>query len=97
MSISEEDVKKIAKLAKLRLTPQELSLYKGQLGKILDAVNELSQVDTAKVPPTSSVLGLTNVLRADEPAPFAGVEKLLANAPEREGPYYKVRKVIEQE
>ncbi len=95
MAISEDDVKKIAKLAKLRLTPQEISLYKGQLGKVLEAVNELSAVDTSKVPPTTSVLGLTNVLRADEPAPFGGVEKLLGNAPEREGPYYKVRKVIE--
>lgn len=95
MAISEEDVKKIAKLAKLRLTAQEVSLYKGQLGKILEAVDELSKLDTSAVPPTSSVLGLTNVLRADEPAPFDGVERLLANAPEREGPYYKVRKVIE--
>lgn len=95
MAISREEVQKIAKLAKLRLTEAEVSLYQGQLGKILDAVNELSRLDTSGVPPTTSVLGLSNVLRPDEPEPFAAVEKLLENAPEREGPYFKVRKVIE--
>ena len=56
---------------------------------------ELSKLDTKDVPPTTSVLGLSNVMREDEPRPFDGPEKLLANAPEREGHYFKVRKVIE--
>ena len=95
MSVSEEDVKKIAKLARLKLSPQELRLYQTQLTKILDSMAELSRLDTANVPPTASVLGLTNVMREDVPRPFEDVEKLLSIAPEREGPYYKVRKVIE--
>jgi len=95
MAISEEDVRKIAKLARLKLTDDEVKLYQGQLLKILDSMAELSKVDTSKVPPTTSVLGATNVLRQDEPKPFQDVEALLSNAPEREGPYYKVRKVIE--
>lgn len=95
MAISEEDVRKIAKLARLKLTDDEVKLYQGQLLKILDSMAELSKVDTAKVAPTTSVLGATNVMREDAPAPFADVEALLSNAPEREGPYYKVRKVIE--
>lgn len=95
MAISEEDVKKIAKLARLELTDAEVKLYQGQLLKILDSMAELSKVDTAKVEPTTSVLGATNVMRQDAPAPFPDVEALLSNAPEREGPYYKVRKVIE--
>ena len=95
MAIGEEDVKKIAKLARLKLSPQEIHLYQSQLVKILESMDELSRLDTSKVPPTASVLGLTNVMREDVPAPFGGVEKLLANAPEREGPYFKVRKVIE--
>lgn len=95
MAIGEEDVRKIAKLARLRLSQDEIKLYQGQLIKILDSMAELSKLDTKDVPPTTSVLGLSNVMREDEPRPFADPEKLLANAPEREGHYFKVRKVIE--
>lgn len=95
MAISEEDVRKIARLARLRLTDEEIRRYQGQLVKILDSMAELSALDTKTVPPTTSVLGLSNVTREDVPVPFAATEKLLANAPEREGGFFKVRKVIE--
>jgi aspartyl-tRNA(Asn)/glutamyl-tRNA(Gln) amidotransferase subunit C len=95
MAIGEEDVRKIAKLARLRLSQDEIKLYQGQLIKILDSMDELSKLETKDVPPTTSVLGISNVMREDEPRPFADTEKLLANAPEREGNYFKVRKVIE--
>jgi aspartyl-tRNA(Asn)/glutamyl-tRNA(Gln) amidotransferase subunit C len=95
MAIGEEDVRKIAKLARLRLSQDEIELYQGQLIKILDSMAELSKLDPKDVPPTTSVLGLSNVMREDEPRPFEDPEKLLANAPEREGHYFKVRKVIE--
>ncbi len=94
-NITREEVQKISKLAKLRLTEKEAELYQAQFSKILDSMAELRQLDTEDVPPTTSVLGLSNVLREDSPAPFGEAEDLLANAPEREGPYYKVRKVIE--
>ena len=95
MSVSEAEVRRIAKLARLRLTDDEVALYRGQLTKILDAMKELGELDTASVPPTASVLGATDVTRADEPRPFDGREALLAGAPDRDGPYFKVRKVIE--
>lgn len=95
MAISEGDVRKIAKLAKLRLTEDEVKLYQGQLLKILDSMKELEALDTKDTPPTTSVLGLSNVLREDEPRPFGDPEKLLSNAPAREGNFFKVRKVIE--
>jgi aspartyl-tRNA(Asn)/glutamyl-tRNA(Gln) amidotransferase subunit C len=95
MSVSEADVRKIAKLARLRLNDDEVARYGGQLTKILDAMKELGSLDTKDVPPTSSVLGVVNVMREDEPRPFAGRERLLDNAPDRDGPYFKVRKVIE--
>ncbi|MBI3553807.1 MAG: Asp-tRNA(Asn)/Glu-tRNA(Gln) amidotransferase subunit GatC [Elusimicrobia bacterium] len=95
MGIQKHDVEKIAKLARLELSPDEVELYQGQLVKILDSMAELCKLDTASVPPTTSVLGASNVFREDEPRPFPEPEKLLANAPEREGPYFKVRKVIE--
>lgn len=95
MSVSDAEVKKIAKLARLRLTDAEVALYGGQLTKILDSMAELNAVDTTGVPPTTSVLGAVNVMRDDEPAPFPDAEALLANAPERDGPYFKVKKVLE--
>ena len=94
MSVSDSDVKKIAKLARLRLTEAEVALYQGQLTKILDSMEELAKLDTSGVPPTSSVLGAVNVMREDEPRPFDDREALLGNAPDRDGPYFKVRKVI---
>ncbi len=93
--IGEEDVRKIARLAKLRLMPEEIALYQKQLLKILDSMAELKTLDTSSVPPTASALGLTNVLRPDVPAAFPDIEKLLEAAPEHEGPYFKVKKVIE--
>jgi len=95
MSVSEADVRKIAKLARLRLSDEEVARYGGQLTKILDAMKELGSLDTKDVAPTASVLGVVNVTREDEPRPFEGRERLLENAPDRDGPYFKVRKVIE--
>ena len=95
MSVSDADVKKIAKLARLRLSEDEIALYGGQLTKILDSMTELSKCDTTGIAPTTSVLGAVNVMRDDIPAPFEDTEALLANAPERDGPYFKVKKVIE--
>jgi aspartyl-tRNA(Asn)/glutamyl-tRNA(Gln) amidotransferase subunit C len=94
MSVSDTDVKKIAKLARLRLTDDEVKLYGGQLTKILDSMAELAALDTKDVPPTTSVLGVTDVTREDAPVTFEGRERLLENAPDRDGPYFKVRKVI---
>jgi aspartyl-tRNA(Asn)/glutamyl-tRNA(Gln) amidotransferase subunit C len=95
MSVSDADVKKIAKLARLRLTEAEVALYGSQLTKILDSMAELAKADTNGVPPTTSVLGAVNVMRDDVPMPFEDTEALLANAPERDGPYFKVKKVME--
>ena len=94
MTVSADDVKKIAKLARLRLSDDEVKLYGGQLTKILDAMSELEKLDTKSVAPTTSVLGATDVTREDEPRTFEGRERLLDNAPDRDGPYFKVRKVI---
>ena len=94
MSVSDADVRKIAKLARLRLTDDEVKLYGGQLTKILDSMAELAALDTKDVPPTTSVLGVTDVTREDVPRTFEGRERLLDNAPDRDGQYFKVRKVI---
>ena len=94
--ITEQDVRKIAALAKLSLSQEEITLYQSQLLKILDSIAELSRLEVKDVPPTSSVLGLKNVLREDTPAPFPQVKSLIDNAPERDGPYFKVSRIIEE-
>ncbi|MEK7233103.1 MAG: Asp-tRNA(Asn)/Glu-tRNA(Gln) amidotransferase subunit GatC [Elusimicrobiota bacterium] len=95
MSVSDADVRKIAKLARLRLSEGDVALYGGQLTKILDSMAELAKADTNGVAPTTSVLGAVNVMRDDVPDPFEDKEALLANAPQRDGPYFKVKKVLE--
>jgi aspartyl-tRNA(Asn)/glutamyl-tRNA(Gln) amidotransferase subunit C len=92
--VSVEDVQKIAKLARLRISDEEAKRYQTQLLAILESMGELAKLDVSKVAPTSSVLGLSNVTREDAPEPFAAVDKLLNLAPEREGPYYRVKKVL---
>ncbi len=94
MAITEDDVKRVARLARLKLSPEEIKLYVGQLGRILQHMEELAKLDTRKVAPTAHVLGLTNVLREDEVHGCEDPESLLKNAPAAEGPYYKVPKVI---
>ena len=94
MAISAEEVRKIAGLARLRLSEEEVALYQRQFAAVLDLMAELSALDTSATAATTSVLTLSNVMREDSPQPFAQPERLLALAPEREGDYFKVRKVI---
>ncbi len=93
MSISEKDVRYVARLARLALSEEETRLYAGQFQKILDYMEDLKKLDTAEVPPTSHNLGFTNVFREDEAKPCEP-EALLEAAPDREADYFKVQKVI---
>lgn len=95
MSLSLDAVRKVARLARLKLSEPELTRFQGQLERILGHMDELGALDTKDVPPTAHALGLTNAMREDEPAAFENIEALLAGFPEREGPYLKVPKVIE--
>ena len=95
MGIEEKEVSHIAQLARLKLSKEEIRLFQDQLGRILKHIEDLKKLDTEKVSPTSHVLGLTNILREDEPRPFKDQKRILENAPESEGPYFKVPKVIE--
>jgi aspartyl-tRNA(Asn)/glutamyl-tRNA(Gln) amidotransferase subunit C len=89
-NISREQLLHVANLARLELREDELERLEGQLNDILAAVSKVSELDLADVPPTSHPLDLVNVWDADEPRPCLTVEEALANAPEREGNYFKV-------
>ena len=95
--ITKKDVEHVARLARLALSEEEQERYTAQLESILEYIDKLNQRDTAQVPPTTHVLPLSNVWREDraEPRRLGAPEDILKNAPEAEGPYFKVKKIIE--
>ena len=97
MSISKQDVEHVARLARLALSDEEKDRYTAQLGSILGYVEKLRSWKTDGVPPTAHPWPTVNVWREDAAERLQGVERdeLLKNAPEREGPFFKVKKVIE--
>jgi aspartyl-tRNA(Asn)/glutamyl-tRNA(Gln) amidotransferase subunit C len=90
MAIDREQLLHVASLARLELSDDELGRLEPQLNDILAAVSKVSELDLSDVPPTSHPLEVVNVWAADEPAPCLSVEDALANAPEREGNFFKV-------
>ncbi len=87
-------VKHVAKLARLALPEAELPRFTQQLGSILEYVEQLKQVNVDGVEPMAHAVRLTNVLRDDEPQPALPTEIVLQNAPDTDGPFFKVPKVI---
>jgi aspartyl-tRNA(Asn)/glutamyl-tRNA(Gln) amidotransferase subunit C len=90
MAIDREQLLHVARLARLELREDEVERLETQLGAILSAVSKVSELDLADVPPTSHPLDVVNVWQGDEPRPCLTVEEALANAPEREGGFFKV-------
>jgi aspartyl-tRNA(Asn)/glutamyl-tRNA(Gln) amidotransferase subunit C len=95
MTITIQDVEHVARLARLSLSEAEKELYAVQLSRIIENFNELSAVDTTGIEPMAHVLPVVNVLRDDEVKPSLGREVLLANAPSREGDFFRVPKIGE--
>ena len=95
MKITTKEVEYVAKLARLKLTEQEKELFTQQLDSILDYMGKLNELDTEKVPPTSHVLPLKNVMREDEVKDPHLQKEMLANAPERDDNFFSVPKIID--
>lgn len=94
--ITREEIRHIAELAKLRLTDEEIDLYRDQLAEILAHFRALEALDTSDVPPTQHVLDLQNVLRLDEAQDSVSREDALANAPRQRDGFFDVPAVIER-
>jgi aspartyl-tRNA(Asn)/glutamyl-tRNA(Gln) amidotransferase subunit C len=90
MGIDREQLLHVARLARLELHDEELARLGTQLNDILEAVSKVAELDLSDVPPTSHPLDVVNVWGADEPRPSLPVAEALANAPERDGTYFKV-------
>jgi len=96
MSLSEKEVEHIANLARLKLTNLEKKQYSGQLSDILDFMEKMKEVDTSKVEETSQVTGLKNITREDEVIESGIDKELVKTAPESNGGYIKVPKILEK-
>jgi aspartyl-tRNA(Asn)/glutamyl-tRNA(Gln) amidotransferase subunit C len=106
MAVSEEEVERVAELANLELTAGEKAGMLRDLNSVLDYFAQLSELDTSSVPPMEQVADLavadndrkaeTPHLRKDEVAPSLDRKQVLENAPDTDGVYFKVPKVIER-
>jgi aspartyl-tRNA(Asn)/glutamyl-tRNA(Gln) amidotransferase subunit C len=93
--LSRDDVLKLARLSRLRLTDDEIAQFQAEISEILGYVEQLSEVDTKGLEPTSQVTGLTNVMREDEVIEYgASQDKLLKNAPAETQKQFKVKRVL---
>ena len=95
--IDRDQVHKVALLARLDLTPEEEEQFTTQLGNILDYVEQLSELDVSDVPPTTRAIDVSNVTREDELQPYPERDAILNSAPEQEGEFFKVPKILNSE
>src|SRR5260221_6623825 len=95
-AIDRARVEHVAGLARIALTDDELDRFTGQLQVILEAIEQLKDVDTSAVPPSASVLPLENVMREDEARPSLPVELVLSHAPDREGDLFRVQASLDE-
>jgi len=89
------DVKYVAHLARLHLTPAEESKFGEQLGHILGYINKLNELDVSQIEPTAHAVPLVNVFRADEVRPSLSNEEALRNAPAQANGLFMVPKIVE--
>ncbi len=89
-----DQVRKVASLARLQLSEAEEQQFTGQLNSILDYVQQLDELDTKDVPPTTRAIEVSNITRPDKLETFAEREEILDSAPEREADFFKVPKIM---
>lgn len=92
--ISQQTVREVARLARLNLTDDEAALFATQLGDVLGAIDQLKTLDVQNVKPMPHALDQVNVFRKDKEAPGMAVDAALANAPDKDQPFFKVPKVL---
>jgi len=88
--IDRDEVLHVARLARLELSDDEVARFQEQLSAILQAVSKVSELDLSDVPPTAHPLELENAWAEDEPRPCLPLDDVFANAPDRDGDYFRV-------
>jgi len=97
MKLTREEVLHIAALAKLGMTEDDIVRFQEQLSNILDNFEVLKQIDTESVPPTAQANALGNIMQDDCIQPSLSQNEVLANAPRREGDFFRIRAVLEDD
>lgn len=95
-SIDREQVRKVAHLARLQLLPGEEEQLTTQLSGILDYFQQLSELDTSSVQPTTRAIDMSNITRDDELIPTPEREEILGCAPDRDGDFFKVPQILSE-
>ena len=95
MSATPIDVKYVAHLARIQLTPDEEALFGAQLGQVLGYIEKLNELDVSQVEPTAHAVPLVNVTRADEVRPSLTNDEALRNAPAKASGLFIVPKIVE--
>lgn len=95
MAAAEIDVKYVAHLARIALSPEEEQQLSTQLGNILSYIEKLKEADVSEVEPTAHAFPLVNVTRPDEPRPSISNEEALLNAPAKANGLFMVPKIVE--
>ncbi|MGE5189054.1 MAG: Asp-tRNA(Asn)/Glu-tRNA(Gln) amidotransferase subunit GatC [Gemmatimonadota bacterium] len=95
MPITRDEVSHVARLARLAVSPEEVERLREQLGNILGYIRQLDRLDTRDVIPTSHAVEMGTPFRDDAARPFGDKEAILSNAPDREGDFFRVPRIIE--
>lgn len=95
MSITRDEVRRVARLARLRFSDDEEERLADQMSRILDYMNQLNELDTSGVPPMSHVLDEANVFRSDEPEQRINAEQALRQSADADDKYFRVPRVID--
>jgi aspartyl-tRNA(Asn)/glutamyl-tRNA(Gln) amidotransferase subunit C len=95
--ITRDDVEHVARLARLDLTDEEIDLFTGQLGDILEHAADIEALDVGDIPPTSMPLPIVNVMRADVIRESVDREEVLDQAPDAEDGQFRVPPVLGEE
>ena len=97
MAISREEVEHVARLARLQLTDEEIELFRDQLSAVLERATRIQSLELDDYPPTSHPIDLRNVWREDAVVEPELPDAILANAPQREGTFFRVPRILEDE
>jgi aspartyl-tRNA(Asn)/glutamyl-tRNA(Gln) amidotransferase subunit C len=95
MAISREQLEHVARLARLELTEEEIVLFQGQLGAVLERAQRIQNLPLDDLPPTAHPIELTNVLREDVAVPCLPADEVLDNAPAREDEFFRAPRILE--
>ncbi len=94
--LNKNQVKHIAKLANLKLTSVEINRFKKQLSEVLEYIEQLNELNTKKIQPTSQVTGLENVFREDKSKPSLSQKEVLSGGKNTEKGMFKIKAIFEE-